>query len=132
MINSILRIKYNVTVWLRNKSWKPECVGSFNMGWQILVLISTNPCLNSKHILASMIYFDSDMSKSTNMVVYFDWKTVIKSTNKVWRLIVFAPFLIIIIILSFFLSFFLSSAKSLSDTFLGDYWTEINETSQEC
>jgi hypothetical protein len=32
---------------------------------------------NSKHILASMIYFDSDMSKSTNTVVYFDWKTVI-------------------------------------------------------
>ena len=24
-----------------------------------------------------MIYIDSDMSKSTNMVVYFDWKTVI-------------------------------------------------------
>jgi hypothetical protein len=24
-----------------------------------------------------MIYFDSDMSKSTNAVVYFDWKTVI-------------------------------------------------------
>jgi hypothetical protein len=24
-----------------------------------------------------MIYFDFDMSKSTNMVVYFDWKTVI-------------------------------------------------------
>ena len=22
-----------------------------------------------------MIYFDSDMSKSTNTVVYFDWKT---------------------------------------------------------
>ena len=31
-----------------------------------------------------------------------------------------------------FLFFFLSSAKSLSDTFLSDYWTEINETSQEC
>jgi hypothetical protein len=32
-----------------------------------------------KHILASMIYFDSDMSKSSNTVVYmyFDWKTVI-------------------------------------------------------
>jgi hypothetical protein len=29
------------------------------------------------YILASMNYFDSDMSKSTNMVVYFDWKTVI-------------------------------------------------------
>ena len=24
-----------------------------------------------------MIYLDSDMSKSTNTVVYFDWKTVI-------------------------------------------------------
>ena len=24
-----------------------------------------------------MIYFDSDMSKSTNTVAYFDWKTVI-------------------------------------------------------
>jgi hypothetical protein len=24
-----------------------------------------------------MIYFDSDMSKSTDTVVYFDWKTVI-------------------------------------------------------
>ena len=23
-----------------------------------------------------MIYFDSDMSKSTNTVVYFDWKTI--------------------------------------------------------
>jgi hypothetical protein len=23
--------------YLRNKSWKPECVGSFNMDWQILV-----------------------------------------------------------------------------------------------
>jgi hypothetical protein len=28
--------------------------------------------------------------------------------------------------------FFLSSAKSVSDTFLSDYWTEINKTSQEC
>ena len=27
--------------------------------------------------MASMIYFDSDMSKSTTTVVYFDWKTVI-------------------------------------------------------
>ena len=40
-------------VYLRNKSWKPECA------------------------LTSMNYFDSDMSKSTNTVVYFDWKTVI-------------------------------------------------------
>ena len=28
--------------------------------------------LKPKHILASMIYFDSDMTKSTNTVVYFD------------------------------------------------------------
>ena len=27
--------------------------------------------------MAFMNYFDSDMSKSTNTVVYFDWKTVI-------------------------------------------------------
>jgi hypothetical protein len=24
-------------VYLRNKSWKPECILSFNIGWQILV-----------------------------------------------------------------------------------------------
>ena len=30
-----------------------------------------------KHILASMIYLDSDMSKSTTTVAYFDLKTVI-------------------------------------------------------
>ena len=41
------------------------------------LLISANSCKNSKHILASMIYFDSDMSMSTNTVIYFDWKTVI-------------------------------------------------------
>ena len=26
-----------VHIYLRNKSWKPECVGSFNMDWRILV-----------------------------------------------------------------------------------------------
>jgi hypothetical protein len=31
--------------------------------------------LKNTFILASMNYFDSDMSKSTNTVVYFDWKT---------------------------------------------------------
>jgi hypothetical protein len=53
---------------LRNNSWKPECALSFNMGLRILVFYPE---------LASMIYFDSDMSKSTNTVVYFDWKTLI-------------------------------------------------------
>ena len=33
--------------------------------------------IHSKHIPASMNYFDSDMSNSTNTAVYFDWKTVI-------------------------------------------------------
>jgi hypothetical protein len=28
---------YETNVQLRNKSWKPECVGSFNMDWRILV-----------------------------------------------------------------------------------------------
>ena len=26
-----------INLYLRNKSWKPECVGSFNMDWRILV-----------------------------------------------------------------------------------------------
>jgi hypothetical protein len=29
--------RYFLFVRLRNKSWKPECVGSFNMDWRILV-----------------------------------------------------------------------------------------------
>jgi hypothetical protein len=53
---------------LRNHLGKPECILSFNMGWWILVFYPE---------LASMNYFDSDMSKGTNTVVYFDWKTVI-------------------------------------------------------
>ena len=31
---------YNPCWILRNKSWKPECVGSFNMDWRILYVIS--------------------------------------------------------------------------------------------
>ena len=27
----------SLRVYLRNKSWKPECAGSFNTDWQILV-----------------------------------------------------------------------------------------------
>ena len=37
--------------------------------------------------------------------------------------------LLLLLLLLFFLSFF---RQNLSDTFLGDYWTEINDTSQEC
>jgi len=42
------------------------CFFSFNMGWRILVFYPEPED-----------YFDSDMSKSTNTVVYFDWMTVI-------------------------------------------------------
>jgi hypothetical protein len=41
------------------------------MGWRILIFYL------EPHILASMNYFDSDMSKSTNTVVYFYWKTIL-------------------------------------------------------
>jgi len=40
----------NNKIYFRNKSWKPECVWSFNMDINIL-----------KHILPSMNYFDSDV-----------------------------------------------------------------------
>ena len=46
--------------YLRNKSWKPEC--ALNLSWRILVFYPEP---------------DSDMSKSTNTVAYFHWKTVI-------------------------------------------------------
>jgi hypothetical protein len=54
-----------------------------NGGWtavygkNIIFEINTWPPSFALLTLASMIYFDSDMSKSTNTVVYFDWKTVI-------------------------------------------------------
>ena len=41
------------------------------------LLVSAGPGLDSEHVLASMIHFDSDMSKSTDTVVCFDWKMVI-------------------------------------------------------
>ena len=44
------------------------------MDWRIIFTNIRQPMLKSKQILASMIYFDSDMSKSKNTVVYFDWK----------------------------------------------------------
>jgi hypothetical protein len=33
----IVSCKTDFWHYLRNKSWKPECVGSFNMDWRILV-----------------------------------------------------------------------------------------------
>ena len=39
------------------------------MDWRILVFYPEPE--------ASMIYFDSNISKSTNTIVYFDWKRVI-------------------------------------------------------
>jgi hypothetical protein len=58
------------------------------MGWWILMIYPepeardkiyqyppTHVKTQNTFILASMNYFDSDMSKSTNTVVNFDWKT---------------------------------------------------------
>ena len=48
------------------------------MDWRILVFYPEPIHVKTQNtILASMIHFDSDISKSTNTVVYFDWKTVI-------------------------------------------------------
>ena len=62
---------------LRNKSWKPECVGSFNMDWRIKSTNIRQSMLKLKTHFGFHDLFDSYMSKSTNTVVYFDWKTVI-------------------------------------------------------
>jgi hypothetical protein len=79
----MLNKRYLHMSWLRNKSWKPECVFSFNMDWRILVFYPKPKARdkiyqyppthvkNSKHILASMIYFDSDMSKNTNRSIFW-------------------------------------------------------------
>ena len=59
-------------VYLRNKSWKPECVGSFNMGWRIKFT-------NIRQLMLKLkTHFGfHDLFPSTNTVVYFDWKMVI-------------------------------------------------------
>jgi hypothetical protein len=36
-------VSYDNLVYLRNKSWKPECVGSFNMDWQIFIVFYPEP-----------------------------------------------------------------------------------------
>jgi uncharacterized iron-regulated membrane protein len=56
------------------KHWRFDKLSAwlYKMDWWILVFYP-----EQEAILASMIYFDSYMSKSTNTVVYFDWKTVI-------------------------------------------------------
>jgi hypothetical protein len=67
---------------VNNTTWKAS--RSLGFLYHNLLSLSRDPYnitktenLIKKHILASMNYFDSDMSKSTNMVVYFDLKTVI-------------------------------------------------------
>ena len=42
---------------------------------KIYQYLPTHAKAQNTFILASRNYFDSDMSKSTNTVVYFDWKT---------------------------------------------------------
>jgi hypothetical protein len=68
-----------------NKLYSNKTSFFFNMGWRIKFINIRQSMLKLKHILASMIYFDSDISKSTNTLVYFDLKTfdsdMSKSTN---------------------------------------------------
>jgi hypothetical protein len=40
VIHLVLHDVISIMVYLRNKSWKPECVGSFNMDWWILIFYS--------------------------------------------------------------------------------------------
>ena len=42
---------------------------------KIYQYLPTHAKTQNTFILASRNYFDSDMSKSTNTIVYFDWKT---------------------------------------------------------
>ena len=46
---SILPYLYSYTYQNRNKSWKPECVLSFNMDWRILVNFIPRFCLGIKY-----------------------------------------------------------------------------------
>jgi hypothetical protein len=55
LLNYTTHLKYTCKHYLRNKSWKPACVGHLNMGWRILVFYPEPE--------ASTIYFDSDMSE---------------------------------------------------------------------
>jgi hypothetical protein len=63
------------------RTYAGECDWLFRRGILVfyrIFLEFTNirqPMLRLKNILVSMIYFDSDMSKSANTVLYFDWKT---------------------------------------------------------
>ena len=45
----LLPYLYSYTYQNRNKSWKPECVGSFNMDWRILVNFIPRFWLGIKH-----------------------------------------------------------------------------------
>jgi hypothetical protein len=47
------------------------------MGWQIKFTNILSTHAKTQHILDSMNHFDSDMSNSTNTVVYFDRKMVL-------------------------------------------------------
>jgi hypothetical protein len=78
-----------VHYYLRNKSWKPECVGRFNTDWRILVFYP-EPEARDKIYQYPPIHVKTQNTfwlpwfisiliclKSTNTVAYSDWKTVI-------------------------------------------------------
>jgi len=45
----------HLVICLRNKAWKPECVGSFNMDWRILVFY---PEPEARDKICQMFEFD--------------------------------------------------------------------------
>ena len=57
----ISAVSYDILVWLRNTSGKPECVLSFNMGWRILVFYPEQEA----HNLCCQIQADDYLSTCT-------------------------------------------------------------------
>ena len=69
------------------------------------------------------------MKNNNSMAGYCSQSIIMSPKRSLGDILCLLRFLLLLLFLLFFFFFFLSSAKSLSDTFLGDYWTEINETS---
>jgi hypothetical protein len=72
---------------LRQKSWKPECALSFNMGWRIKFTNIHQPMLKLK-THSGLEYFDSDMSNISHIAfiplikLYSNMTTFSRFANK--------------------------------------------------
>ena len=45
-----IMVLHDIHVYCSNKSWKPECVGSFNMDWRILVFYPEPEARDNIHL----------------------------------------------------------------------------------